>query len=186
MLWQHPARRALRRSAWGVELRETLASKNFGLLYDIYHIQIMEGDIIRTSRENHRWFTHYHTGGCPGRNEIDATQEFFYPAIMRAIAATGYTGFVGQEFVPLAGDPLASLRLTRSAARSAAAGGRWKLCSMRRGASRHEKSSAPHPAKLEPPRARAKLRAVRHYLIPCSFANAVAASLAAASLVGQL
>jgi len=97
-------------TAWGVKLCQTLGSKNFGLLYDIYHMQIMEGDIIRTIRENHRWFTHYHTGGCPGRNEIDATQELFYPAIMRAIADTGYAGHVGQEFVPLAGDPLASLR----------------------------------------------------------------------------
>ncbi len=98
------------RSGWGVELCETLGSKNFGLLYDIYHMQIMEGDVIRTIRENHCWFTHDHTGGCPGRNEIDASQELFYPAIMRAIVDTGYTGFVGQEFIPLASDPLASLR----------------------------------------------------------------------------
>jgi hydroxypyruvate isomerase len=97
-------------TAWGVELCETLGSKNFGLLYDIYHMQIMEGDIIRTIRENHRWFTHYHTGGCPGRNEIDDTQELFYPAILRAIADTGYQGYVGQEFIPLADDPLSSLR----------------------------------------------------------------------------
>jgi hydroxypyruvate isomerase len=98
------------RSAWGVRLCETLGSENFGLLYDIYHMQIMEGDVIRTIRENHRWFTHYHTGGCPGRNEIDEAQELNYPAIMRAIADTGYQGFVGQEFIPLAADPLASLR----------------------------------------------------------------------------
>jgi hydroxypyruvate isomerase len=98
------------RSGWGVKLCETLGSQNFGLLYDIYHMQVMEGDVIRTIRENHRWFTHYHTGGCPGRNEIDATQELFYPAIMRAIADTGYTGHVGQEFIPLASDPLVSLR----------------------------------------------------------------------------
>ncbi len=97
-------------TAWGVRLCETLGSKNFGLLYDIYHMQIMEGDVIRTIRENHRWFTHYHTGGCPGRNEIDDTQELFYPAIMCAIADTGYQGFVGQEFIPLAKDPLASLK----------------------------------------------------------------------------
>lgn len=97
-------------SAWGVKLCELLGSKNFGLLYDIYHMQIMEGDVIRTIRENHRWFTHYHTGGCPGRNEIDDTQELFYPAIMKAIADTGYTGHVGQEFIPLGKDPLASLR----------------------------------------------------------------------------
>jgi hydroxypyruvate isomerase len=97
-------------TAWGVRLCELLDSPNFGLLYDIYHMQIMEGDVIRTIRENHRHFTHYHTGGCPGRNEIDDTQELFYPAIMRAIAATGYTGHVGQEFIPLGDDPLGSLR----------------------------------------------------------------------------
>ena len=98
------------RSAWGVELCKALGSENFGLLYDIYHMQIMEGDVIRTIRENHRYFAHYHTGGCPGRNEIDESQELFYPAIMRAIKETGYTGHVGQEFIPAAGDPLASLR----------------------------------------------------------------------------
>lgn len=96
-------------SAWGVELCERLGSPNFGLLYDIYHMQVMEGDIIATIRRHHRWFAHYHTGGCPGRNEIDETQELFYPAIMRAIAATGFTGHVGQEFIPLAEDPIASL-----------------------------------------------------------------------------
>ncbi|GAA5128297.1 TIM barrel protein [Luteolibacter yonseiensis] len=97
-------------SAWGVRLCELLDSGNFGLLYDVYHMQIMEGDVIRTIRENHRWFIHYHTGGCPGRNEIDSTQELNYPAIMRAIVETGYDGFVGQEFIPLAENPLESLR----------------------------------------------------------------------------
>ncbi|MEO8614243.1 MAG: TIM barrel protein [Luteolibacter sp.] len=97
-------------TAWGVELCKRIGSKNFGLLYDIYHMQIMEGDIIRTIRENHEFISHYHTGGCPGRNEIDGTQEIFYPAIMRAIAATGYQGFVGQEFIPTASDPLSSLK----------------------------------------------------------------------------
>ncbi|MEY4244463.1 MAG: Hydroxypyruvate isomerase [Verrucomicrobiota bacterium] len=97
-------------SAWGIQLCEILGSANFGLLYDIYHMQIMEGDIIRSIRENHRYFTHYHTGGCPGRNEIDETQELHYPAIMRAIAATGYTGFVGQEFLPTTAEPFGSLR----------------------------------------------------------------------------
>ncbi len=97
-------------STWGVRLCEMLDSPHFGLLYDIYHMQIMEGDIIRTIRDHHRWFTHYHTGGCPGRNEIDGRQELSYPAIMRAISATGYTGFVAQEFVPADADPLASLR----------------------------------------------------------------------------
>ena len=70
------------------------------VLYDIYHAQIMEGDVIRTIRNNHKWFGHYHTGGNPGRNEIDETQELNYPAILRAILETGYTGFVGQEFIP--------------------------------------------------------------------------------------
>ena len=97
-------------SAWGVELCKRLDSANFGLLYDIYHMQIMEGDVIHTIREHHRWFAHYHTGGVPGRNEIDATQELNYPAIMRAIADTGYSGFVGQEFIPNRPDKLASLK----------------------------------------------------------------------------
>ncbi len=97
-------------SAWGIRLCEMLGSGHFGLLYDIYHMQIMEGDIIRTIRDHHRHFSHYHTGGCPGRNEIDGRQELHYPAIMRAIADTGYTGHVGQEFIPLGKDPLASLR----------------------------------------------------------------------------
>ncbi len=97
-------------SAWGIALCEMLDSAHFGLLFDIYHMQIMEGDIIRSIHENHRFFTHYHTGGCPGRNEIDASQELYYPAIMRAIADTGYQGFVGQEFIPKRADPIASLR----------------------------------------------------------------------------
>lgn len=87
-------------SAWGIELCKRLASSNFKLLYDIYHMQISEGDIIRTIRDNHQFFGHYHTAGVPGRNEIDETQELFYPAIMRAIANTGFTGFVAQEFIP--------------------------------------------------------------------------------------
>lgn len=94
---------------WGVELAEKVQSDNFSLLYDIYHMQIMEGDVISTIRKHHKWISHYHTGGVPGRNEIDDTQELYYPAIMRAIMETGYTGFVGQEFVPKADDPLASL-----------------------------------------------------------------------------
>jgi len=97
-------------SAWGLALCEKLDSAHFGLLYDIYHMQIMEGDVIHTIREHHRWFAHYHTGGVPGRNEIDDTQELYYPAIMRAIADTGYSGFVGQEFIPKRADKLASLK----------------------------------------------------------------------------
>jgi hydroxypyruvate isomerase len=97
------------RTAWGVELCRRVGSERFKLLYDIYHMQIMEGDVIRTIQDNHRYIGHYHTGGVPGRHEIDDTQELCYPAIMRAIKATGFTGFVAQEFVP-ARDPLTSLR----------------------------------------------------------------------------
>ncbi len=93
---------------WGVKLVNAMGSDNFGLLYDIYHMQIMEGDVIRTIQDNHQYFKHYHTGGNPGRNEIDETQELNYPAIMRAILETGYTGFVGQEFIPTR-PPLTSL-----------------------------------------------------------------------------
>ncbi len=95
---------------WGVELCKRIDSENFKLLFDIYHMQIMEGDIIRTIRENSGFIEHYHTGGVPGRHEIDNTQELFYPAIMRAILETGFTGFVAQEFVPTAKDKLASLK----------------------------------------------------------------------------
>ncbi|TDB58657.1 hydroxypyruvate isomerase family protein [Arundinibacter roseus] len=96
-------------SKWGVELCKKLGSENFGLLYDIYHMQIMEGDVIRTIRDNHKYFSHYHTGGVPGRNEIDDTQELNYPTIMKAIVDTGYKGYVGQEFIPKR-DPLTSLK----------------------------------------------------------------------------
>ncbi|MCF3648275.1 hydroxypyruvate isomerase family protein [Synoicihabitans lomoniglobus] len=96
---------------WGVQLCEKVGSEHFKLLYDIYHMQIMEGDMIRTIRDHHKWIGHYHTGGNPGRNELDGTfQEINYPAVMRAIAETGYTGFVGQEFVPTEADPLVPLR----------------------------------------------------------------------------
>ena len=91
------------------ELCKAIESERFGLLYDIYHMQIMEGDVIRTIRNNHKYLFHYHTGGNPGRNEIDETQELYYPAIMRAILETGYKGHVGQEFIPKREDKLASL-----------------------------------------------------------------------------
>ncbi len=94
---------------WGVALCEKVGSPNFKLLYDIYHMQIMEGDVIATIKKYHKYFSHYHTGGVPGRNEIDETQELNYPAIMRAIVETGYKGFVGQEFIPKR-DPLTSLQ----------------------------------------------------------------------------
>lgn len=90
------------RSAWGVELCKRLGSPNFKLLYDIYHMQISEGDVIRTIRDNHIYFGHYHTAGVPGRHEIDESQELYYPAILRAIHETGYTGFVAQEFISTA------------------------------------------------------------------------------------
>jgi hydroxypyruvate isomerase len=95
---------------WGVELCRMLDSENFKLLFDIYHMQIMEGDIIRTISENKAFIGHYHTGGVPGRAEIDQTQELNYPAIMKAILATGYKGYVGQEFIPKNSDKLASLK----------------------------------------------------------------------------
>ena len=91
-------------SAWGIELCKRLDSPNFKLLYDIYHMQISEGDIIRTIRDNHTWFGHYHTAGVPGRNEIEENQELNYPAIMRAIHETGYEGYVAQEFMSKAPD----------------------------------------------------------------------------------
>ena len=87
-------------SAWGIELCERIGSPNFRLLYDIYHMQVQEGDIIHTIRDHHQWFGHYHTAGVPGRNEIDDSQELHYPAIMRAILETGFTGYVAQEFIP--------------------------------------------------------------------------------------
>ena len=98
------------RTAWGVELAKRIGSDNFKLLYDIYHMQIDEGDVIHTITENHQYIAHYHTGGVPGRNEIDDTQELYYPAIMRAIKDTGYKGYVAQEFVPKQADKLASLK----------------------------------------------------------------------------
>lgn len=95
---------------WGVELAKMIGSERFKLLYDIYHMQIMEGDVIATIKEYHPYISHYHTAGVPGRNEIDDTQELNYPAIMKAIVDTGYKGFVGQEFIPKRKDPIASLK----------------------------------------------------------------------------
>jgi len=96
------------KTAWGIRLCEAVGSERFKLLYDIYHMQIMEGDIIRTIRTHAKYLGHFHTGGNPGRNEIDDSQELNYAAILRAIAETGYTGFVGQEFIPKR-DPFESL-----------------------------------------------------------------------------
>ena len=94
--------------AWGVEVCKRIGSDRVKILYDIYHAQIMEGDIIRTIKNDHEYIGHYHTGGNPGRNEIDETQELYYPAIMRAIAKTGFKGYVAHEFIPKR-DPIKSL-----------------------------------------------------------------------------
>jgi hydroxypyruvate isomerase len=95
-------------TAWGVQVCELVNSPRVKLLYDIFHMQIMEGDIINTIRSHHRHIGHYHTAGNPGRHEIDATQELNYPPIIRAIIETGYDGFVGHEFFPTR-DPIESL-----------------------------------------------------------------------------
>jgi hydroxypyruvate isomerase len=97
------------RSPWGIELVKMVGSERFVLLYDIYHMQIDEGDVIATIQKNHQYFGHYHTGGVPGRHEIDDTQELNYPAIMKAIVKTGFKGYVAQEFIPARKDMIASL-----------------------------------------------------------------------------
>jgi hydroxypyruvate isomerase len=97
------------KSAWGIELCKAVGSENFKLLYDIYHMQIMEGDIMRTIKDHHQYFGHYHTGGNPGRNEINETQELYWPAIMKAIVDTKFKGYVAQEFIPKNKDMIASL-----------------------------------------------------------------------------
>ena len=94
---------------WGVALCQRVNSPYFKLLYDIYHMQIMEGDIIHTIETHHQHISHYHTAGVPGRNEFDATQELNYPAIARAITNTGFDGYIGQEYVPSTDDPFAFL-----------------------------------------------------------------------------
>jgi hydroxypyruvate isomerase len=94
---------------WGVHLCKMVASPSVKLLYDIYHMQIMEGDLIRTIRDNIQWFGHFHTAGNPGRNDMDDTQEIYYPAVARAIAETDYDGYVGHEFISK-GDPLAAMQ----------------------------------------------------------------------------
>jgi len=96
-------------TAWGVRVVEEVNSPNVKLLYDIYHMQIMEGDLIETIRQNIRWIGHFHTGGVPGRHELDGTQEVLWEAVMKAIADSGFKGYVAHEFVPTT-DPLTSLR----------------------------------------------------------------------------
>jgi hydroxypyruvate isomerase len=97
------------RTSFGVEVVKQVASPRVKLLYDIYHMQIMEGDVIRTIRDNHQWIAHYHTGGVPGRHELDGTQELNWAAVAKAIADTGFSGYLAHEFVPTR-DPLTSLR----------------------------------------------------------------------------
>lgn len=96
-------------SDWGIELVKRVGSDHFRLLYDIYHMQIMEGDLIRTIQDNHTYFGHYHTAGNPGRHELDDTQELRYPPIARAIAETGFDGYFAHEFIPK-GDAMAALK----------------------------------------------------------------------------
>ena len=96
-------------TSFGLEVVKAVGSPRVKLLFDIYHMQIMEGDIIRTVQQNHEWIGHYHTGGVPGRHELDETQELNWRAVSTAIAGTGYTGYVAHEFVPTR-DPLTSLR----------------------------------------------------------------------------
>jgi hydroxypyruvate isomerase len=98
------------RTPWGAALCDKVGSDRFKLLYDIYHMQIMEGDVIATIQKYQKYISHYHTGGVPGRNEIDETQELNYPAIMKAIVETGFKGYVAQEFIPKREDKIASLK----------------------------------------------------------------------------
>lgn len=95
---------------WAARLCEKLGSPSFKILYDIYHMQVQEGDIIATIQKHHQYIAHYHTAGVPGRNEIGTDQELYYPAIMKAIYDTGFTGFVAQEFIPKREDQFASLK----------------------------------------------------------------------------
>jgi hydroxypyruvate isomerase len=96
-------------TVWGVQVVQAVNSPHVKLLYDIYHMQIMEGDLIRTIQENIQWLGHFHTGGVPGRHELDDTQEVQWDGVMRGIAATNFQGYVAHEFVPTR-DPLTSLR----------------------------------------------------------------------------
>lgn len=97
-------------SAWGIALCDMVGSEQFKLLYDIYHMQVQEGNVIQTIRDYHPYFGHYHTAGVPGRHELNAEQELYYPAVARAIRETGFTGYLAHEFVPTYEDKLAGLR----------------------------------------------------------------------------
>lgn len=106
------------RTAWGVELCKRTGSENFKLLYDIYHMQIDEGDVIHTIREYHPYIGHYHTAGVPGRHEINEKQELNYPAIMQAIVDTGFKGYVAQEFIPTGEDNKAKIAALKQAVKT--------------------------------------------------------------------
>jgi hydroxypyruvate isomerase len=93
-----------------IDLIKRVGSPRMKLLFDVYHVQVMNGDVIRRIRQYQDYIGHYHVAGCPGRGELDDTQELYYPAIMRAILETGYTGYVSQEFIPTWPDKLAALR----------------------------------------------------------------------------
>jgi hydroxypyruvate isomerase len=95
---------------WAVDVCDRVGSDRLKILFDIYHVQIMQGDVITRLKKYKDYIAHYHTAGNPGRNEIDETQEINYPGIMRAIAETGYQGFVGQEFIPTWKEPAVALR----------------------------------------------------------------------------
>ena len=97
-------------SSWGITLCDMVDSDHFKLLFDIYHMQVQEGNIIQTIKDFHPYFGHYHTAGVPGRHEIGDNQELNYPAIAKAIRATGFTGYLAHEFIPTAEDPIESLR----------------------------------------------------------------------------
>ena len=99
------------RTAWGVEVCKRINSPNMKLLYDIYHMQIMEGDLMRTIKDNIQYIGHFHTAGNPGRRDLDETQEIYYPAVMKGIVDTGYQGYVGHEFSPR-GNPMEAMRKT--------------------------------------------------------------------------
>ncbi len=96
------------RTEWAAQVARGIGSERFKLLYDVYHMQIMEGDVVRTIEKYAPFISHYHTAGVPGRHELDETQELFYPRIARAIAGTGFKGFVAHEFIPTA-EPLVKL-----------------------------------------------------------------------------
>jgi hydroxypyruvate isomerase len=98
------------RITWAVNVCEEVGSPNVKLLFDLYHAQVMEGDLMETIRANAPWFHHYHTGGVPGRHEIDDTQEINYRAVLKTILATGFTGFVAHEFIPTTEDPFDGLK----------------------------------------------------------------------------